>query len=279
MSDPAVEPTLAPAPDHDDAASPRDVVAAAVGQPTAAEYVAAAARLAELTHQYLALRKEIGQLNHYLRIDGSSRPLWECLRCGARWLGHRSGIPPLHCARCHTSAWNVAPGRLDRDRTPEQPGPEAKWKDARAARKRGRGRPPTARPVEAPVAKMMLPATRPSEFIEGWVDGLLGMHGIPPPPPPISMGIELPPLPPPPPRMSPRPLADRLRELSKETPDHAHDAAAPPAPPPEPAPTLVDERSDPQRLDRDDRPAVDNAVDAHDSVGSTQPTDGDEGGA
>jgi hypothetical protein len=278
VSDPAVEPSLAPAPDasasapasapapadsHATPATPDEVTAAAevIRRKSTAEYAIAVEELAELTTEAVRLRERIMGLRRRLRLDALERPLWACLRCGHKWRGHRSGVPPMSCARCHSQGWKEPPRYPKRDRSPgDTLAPSWRTRTPRARRiapativdadqismRRAR--------QHADVAK---DNGKPAVTYADTIYLTLEHFGLPthPPPPPPPMS--------PPPLPTFRPLAEWLREQTanaKETADAHNGPARPLADPPEPAPASERGDATPERLDRDARPPVDDPV-------------------
>lgn len=104
-----------------------------------AQAIDAAHLASELTAKLKALYDERYKLNQRIRklereADGIAYPTYACLRCGYAWQGRMSARPPRHCARCHSSSWDVPPEELRglrRLRQPSDP-PNPHWKKRRA---------------------------------------------------------------------------------------------------------------------------------------------------
>jgi len=145
-----------------------------------------------------------------------------CTRCGYIWLGRRLTLfPPIHCARCHSSAWQTLPAR-PYARIPENdPNPSwARWKarqdaEKRDARDKRRGTyvekvyPPPPEPERridpGLITQSLDTLPEPVSPVPSWSPAL-----VPFPSPPRPSGPVVPF--PPPPRFSS--LSERLREVT-----------------------------------------------------------------
>ena len=141
---------------------------------------ALASRLADLIVARTAIEREISDLlsGGTGMSDGASadasaaptRPTWTCLRCGYPWHSIRDARPK-HCARCHSSAWDRAPG--EGSVLARRPGDPAnpKW--------RGRGkRTWTMRAGRTGLPRVDAPILERSHVAPGWSLS----RGLPPPP-------------------------------------------------------------------------------------------------
>lgn len=140
-------------------------------------------RLHALRRERAAMDIEIRMLEGQLGLVVGGRPAWTCLRCGHIWRGYRTGIPPAHCARCHSPSWSQPPVGLN-DRRPSDP-PNPKWRKPTG---RPIGRLPLKREIEIALRAANGTATAalpgPSQLPRLTLPTLPGT--VPPLPPPID---------------------------------------------------------------------------------------------
>lgn len=142
-------------------------------------------RLVDLRRQLRMIQIQIREIGGEAALVTRS-PI-QCLRCGYEWYPYNQYLPPICCAQCGTTAWNIPPTATSRK--PGDPPPPGGWRIRKGTKRKPRYRVYVPRMPEekgpAPIS-----ATPPP-----WVKPIMNVVLSDFPPPPVVESVILPPPP------------------------------------------------------------------------------------